>query len=405
MDNFNNQSSHFVHSADPSNSRNVNGFIDDGDDQHTVPYGQGWSYSQVPSTAQNASHPSWPDSAGQRVSSNNDHFNQSIGTAAPLTTDPAPIYDNNGFGAEDRLGREQNHFILPANLSNPTQSGLVSNAAPAHIQPNTISPEALQSRPISQNLPNQQNKVNGREASTSKPVTLPKGIAAGKFLVASLDSLKQVADVRSLHRYVDVATESIDLPVSGSNIPAYVPRKSRNQIKRMLGSNQGYTATVNKKLSTGSGFTKSVTVPTYVDASGKLSSKSNKSEQSTPDESSEESEYESSDDEPEKPPYPTVRPTNPQAAVRHDALKALWHPAGAVVSGDSIRDGMKQFWEVLQTIRDRWKSDLANVADAEKAKKEHEVPLLKERVKTQRDLLEVALKAAIQHGHKEVLDK
>lgn len=69
-----------------------------------------------------------------------------------------------------------------------------------------------------------------------------------------------------------------------------------------------------------------------------------------------------------------------------------------------IREGLKSYWDLVRTIRDRWKSDAAAVKEAEEKKRNSELPLLQDRVKSQRDMIEVAFKAALEYGHKQITE-
>lgn len=126
---------------------------------------------------------------------------------------------------------------------------------------------------------------------------------------------------------------------------------------------------------------------------------------SSEEESSDDSDYESSEDEADKSPLPTVRPTGAIESVKYDCIKALWRPRNRPASSDDIRDGLKHFWELFQTIRDRWKSDSADVKQAEDSKKNHEIPLLKERVAKQREMAEFSLRAAMDYGHPDIIEQ
>lgn len=122
--------------------------------------------------------------------------------------------------------------------------------------------------------------------------------------------------------------------------------------------------------------------------------------------SDEESDYSSSDSDleiTEPSPVPTTRPADPLQGVRYDTLKAVWLPRRVVASAEQIRKALGEFWEIIRTVRDRWRADSNAVKQAEEAKKHSELPLLKDRVKTQRDMMESALKATLEHGHPEVL--
>lgn len=111
----------------------------------------------------------------------------------------------------------------------------------------------------------------------------------------------------------------------------------------------------------------------------------------------------SDDDAVEESPLPKTRPDRPVEAVRYDTINAVWLPRRSTVQASQIRNALTQFWEVIRTIRDRWKADSAIVKEAEEAKKASELPLLKERVRSQREMMEMALKTAIEHGHPEVI--
>lgn len=121
--------------------------------------------------------------------------------------------------------------------------------------------------------------------------------------------------------------------------------------------------------------------------------------------SSEESDSEYSEDELAEPsPLADKRPDSPLDAVAYDAIKATWRSKRFEVDSAEIRSGLGNFWDVVRTIRDRWKTDTLAVTDAEEKKKYGELPLLKSRVKDQRNMFEAALVAANKHGHKSILE-
>lgn len=127
-------------------------------------------------------------------------------------------------------------------------------------------------------------------------------------------------------------------------------------------------------------------------------------ESSSEEESSDEYSDEDSEDELEISPLPEKRPDDPLGATRYDTIKAVWRPKSLPVSADSVREGLKDFWELARTIRDRWKTDAAAVTQAEEKKRLGELPLLKSRVKDQRNMMEAALKSALEHGHIAILE-
>jgi hypothetical protein len=129
----------------------------------------------------------------------------------------------------------------------------------------------------------------------------------------------------------------------------------------------------------------------------------------SPSSDSDSSDYSSDDSEnsdaevAEPSPLPAIRPQAPIEAVRYDTMKSVWLPRNVYAESESIRAGLKDFWEVVKTIRDRWKMDSDAVKQAAEAKKDSELPLLRERVDKQRDMIEAALNTAIEHGHHDVL--
>lgn len=106
------------------------------------------------------------------------------------------------------------------------------------------------------------------------------------------------------------------------------------------------------------------------------------------------------------PPIPSKRPVdNALEAVKYDTIKTLWRVPYRSAPAEHIRKAMQDFWEIVSTIRDRWKSDLIAVKQAEDAKKIKEVPMLKDRVASQRGMLQACLKAAVAEGHKDILEQ
>ena len=124
--------------------------------------------------------------------------------------------------------------------------------------------------------------------------------------------------------------------------------------------------------------------------------------ESSSDES--ESEYESdASPPPEKSPLPVTRPQKAVEAVRYDTIKAVWLPRNKFAPNDLILKGLADLWEVVRTIRDRWKADKEAVKKATEAKQESELPLLRERVDKQLEMMEAVLTAASEFGHADLL--
>lgn len=115
------------------------------------------------------------------------------------------------------------------------------------------------------------------------------------------------------------------------------------------------------------------------------------------------SSYESDSPEPEASPLPASRPQKAMEIVRYDTIKAVWLPRNKFAENSKILQGMGALWEVTRTIRDRWNQDRDAVKKAVETKKDGELPLLKERVEKQREMMEAVLKASVQYGHPDLL--
>lgn len=326
--------------------------------------------------------------------------------------------DNNAFTGFPSHPPFNTSNITPSNLNNQQHQVQVRVPAPSAAASNaaTIAPEALQSRPAASGFDvgaRRQGSGSHEKAPTTpfkgqvSAVDLPSGTPTGNFAIIGVEFLRQRHDTRAIGPYVEVGNSSQDFPISKGNIPPYYTRKSRNEIKRLLASDSRLKAKLDKKISKKSGLTGTQTIPARLDSSGKLTTQSKKdASSSSEEETTDSSEYESSDDEAaNKPPVPLARPNNPNDATRYDTIKCLWRPRDSLVSAPSIRDGLKGFHEIISTIKERWSSDRDAVKEAESNSKMSELPLLKDRVKIQRDMLEVALKAACEHGHPDIVDQ
>ncbi|EON68511.1 hypothetical protein W97_07769 [Coniosporium apollinis CBS 100218] len=237
----------------------------------------------------------------------------------------------------------------------------------------------------------------------------PKGIASGAFLVTPYEALVQETRSRRFHEFLNIGDIAQEYPITKTTLPQYVPRKSRNELKRVASGNENLLARLSKKPPKKSKISapKAARPKTAANARSPTAIKEESPESSSETSSSDDdSEYESSDDEleiTEPSPLPASRPQEPLQAVRYDVIKALWLPHKKAAEAEQIRNALKDFWEVVRTIRDRWKSDTADLKQAEEGKKESEVPRLKSRVKAQRDMIQMALKTAIEHGHPDII--
>lgn len=118
--------------------------------------------------------------------------------------------------------------------------------------------------------------------------------------------------------------------------------------------------------------------------------------------SSDDSEY--TDDEDDEPsPLPASRPEDPTQAVQYDVIKSTWCPRRSQPSPEKIKTSLSELWEIVNTIQKRWRADSKAVQEATEKKKAAELPVLNSRVTGQRDLLQCALRSAIEYGHPDVL--
>jgi hypothetical protein len=174
-------------------------------------------------------------------------------------------------------------------------------------------------------------------------------------------------------------------------LPVYVPRQSLKDLKKAGADSKKLRASLSAAKSQSRAF-KSARKPI------ELKRQASDSESST-----DSSDYDSDSSEEEEMPVPETRPEDPDAAVRYDVVKATWHPPSSSPSSDKIKNSMREIWDVLDTIHKRWRADSKAVTEAEEQKKIGELPVLKSRVTSQRDLLKSALEAALEFSHPDVL--
>lgn len=181
-------------------------------------------------------------------------------------------------------------------------------------------------------------------------------------------------------------------------LPLYTPRQSVRELKRVGADNKKLLA---KLSSAKPSVAKALKKKTYVGSPSALKKEVSDSESYT-ESSEDDSEY-TDDEDDEISPLPASRPEEPHEAVRYDIIKAAWHPVRSSLSSEKIKDGMREVWEVLNTIQKRWRADSKAVSEAEDKKNIGELPVLKSRVASQRDLLLSALRAALDHAHPDIL--
>lgn len=293
-----------------------------------------------------------------------------------------------------------------------------------HLYPNatTYQPPAQTNATIAPNaLENaaQRTITPQRSFATQPPVdqravmaVVPAAIEDGHFTVVDYGAMCKATNSTRMCGFVNVGQQDFEYPINKAVVPAAPARRSRNELRKLAAEDPKLLAKLGKKiLKKGTGvpkvkkelklqapITKLVQTPTGVKTEVVSSSDDSDSETDSSD-------YDS-DDEPDEPsPLPAKRPDEDlKEGIRYDTIKALWRPKRRVLPTASIKAGLKDYWEIVRTIRDRWKADSNAVKEAGEKGRNSELPLLKSRVKDQRDMMAIALKAAVEHGHRSILE-
>ncbi|GAB7341357.1 hypothetical protein MBLNU457_7617t1 [Dothideomycetes sp. NU457] len=289
---------------------------------------------------------------------------------------------------------------------------------------NTVAPQALEAtrqQPQQHTINPQQSYLHTAKTSlavqpaSATPSTvdqlqlisaIPKGTIDGRFHILDYAQLSAATDSKRMNVFVNVGQHDFEYPINRAALPTPSQRKSRTELRRLAADDPKLLAKLGKKVpKKAAGLNKAPKETTRIIKSVVTPAGVKHEVQSPSDYSSSEedsSDYESEDEQPF--PLPSKRPDdNPLEAVKYDATKALWR-GGRYIASSEIRAGLKDYWEVVRTIRDRWKADAAAVVEAEEKNRKGEVPLLKSRVKDQLNMIEVAFKAALEHGHKSILE-
>jgi hypothetical protein len=247
---------------------------------------------------------------------------------------------------------------------------------------------------------------------------IPKGKKSGGLYVLDQSALAKATKSTALNKLVTLGAEPFHLPTNRSKLqyykpmlhhtasnidsaalPLYTARQSVKELKKVGADNKKLLA---KLSSSRPSVAKALKTRTYASGSPSTLKREVSDSESYTESSDDESDY--TDDEDDEPsPLPASRPDEPHGAVRYDIIKAAWSPRGSPMGSEKIKDRLRDVWEVLHTIGKRWRADSKAVSDAEAQKKIGELPVLKSRVTSQRDLLQSALKAALEFAHPDVL--
>ncbi|KAK3709090.1 hypothetical protein LTR37_011069 [Vermiconidia calcicola] len=403
-----------------------------GNDQNSydASWGVNASNYSAPSRAQHPSVPNWPQNANHLSTSANVSGQPAPPYSRSLSHSPAPYGGSsfNHFGAQQGFQYRQPQYdqtLVSPHAFNQNFNNYPSSNYPV-AQSGTIAPHALQHETRSpafgrspydgQDYPmtNAQPSRSAVAETVDQRVlaaSIPNGSNVGYFSIINFDNLAQATKSERMGNFLNIGTESRNWDCNRAALPTYAPRKSRNELRKLAGNDPKLLAKLGKKIVKREKLVSTVPRPLQTaSAAGsppraeniKYEGDSSSEEDSSSDED-DESSY-TSDDTAEPSPLPSKRPETPKEATEYDTIKALWRAKRKRPDSQSIRKGLVDFWEIVKTIRDRWKADATAVSEAESKNRANELPLLRSRVKDQRDMMESAFKAALKYGHRDIVE-
>lgn len=400
-----------------------------GTDQN--PYDASWGVnaSNYPAPSQQSLAPSWPQSANHLSTTSAGINGQPSPYGRSLSHSPVPYGQNafNNFNPQQNFAYPQPQYdpaLVPPQAFNQGFNNFSGATFPSS-NAGTIAPHALQQDPRQSilarspyetpnylvNNPQPRNKSLAESAIVDQHAlvsSIPEGRNAGYFSVINFDELSRATGTERMGSYTNIGPEPQHWDVNRAALPAYTPRRSRNDLRKTAGNDQKLLKKLGKKIVK---HERSAMIAPRTTALASAASASHEKIKYEGDSSSEESSSDDDDDSSytsdeatEMPPLPPKRPTSPKAAIEYDTIKALWRSKRRRPDADSIRKGIVDFWEIAKTIRDRWKADGEAVKEAQEKKRVNEIPLLKSRVQDQREMMESAFKAALKHGHRDIVE-
>ena len=234
---------------------------------------------------------------------------------------------------------------------------------------------------------------------------IPKGRKSAGFVVFDQAALAKATNSSALNKLVTFGSEPFHF-ASNRSKPECRLNALRMQCLTCVAALPQYTArqSVKDLRKAGAGNKKSIAKKTSTKQlpTGKTLKQDISDSESYDDSSDDDSEY-SDEEEDEPSPLPATRPDEMHSATRYDIIKAAWFPRKSQPSSEKIKASLRDVWEILNTIQKRWRIDSKAVTEAEEQKKTKELPVLKSRVTSSRDLLQSALQAALEHAHPDVL--
>ncbi|CBY00455.1 predicted protein [Plenodomus lingam JN3] len=402
------------------------------------------SYQHLFNSADRYGTPSWDSQLGQQAgltaNASGQHWHngaftqtsfpshgQSYATQNPSARTPSP-YQYGQFGQQGSMGnygqssnvdptlgldpnairQQQQQSPYPMPMRHATPQGQHGTITPQALQHNVTSTQQHRPSASPYQIPKSTSEIFAQQRSVPatsfvKPVRvpdyeIPKGRKSGGLYVVDQAALAKATKSIALNKFVTLGLESFHLATNRTALPVYTARQSIKDLKKAGADSKKLRAKLAMAKSQ-SKILKSVKRP----MESLAGSRREVSESESSSESSEDDSDYTDDEEEEVMPIPASRPDDPHEAVRYDVIKATWFPSSSSPSSDKIKSSMREIWEVLSTIQKRWRIDSKAVTDAEDQKKVGELPVLKSRVTSQRDLLHSALKAALEFSHPDVV--
>ncbi|KAH9836873.1 zinc- finger protein [Teratosphaeria destructans] len=293
---------------------------------------------------------------------------------------------SNNLGYGNQL--QTSGTISPHALQQQARSSSVVGNAYNAFNRNAYGPTILSGQPTAPNV-----------SQRALIQAIPPGDGAGYFSTIGLDHLARATNSERLGPFAHVGKQAHEWPVNKpTSLPIHAPRKSKNELRRLAGNDPTLLAKIGRRA------IKQVVAPGVKGPNSPPETIKYEGETSSSDESSDDDSSYTSEEDLEGSPLPSKRPDTPKEAVEYDTIKALWRSKRRPVDRDTIKEALTAFWDVVKVIRDRWKADASAVTEAEEKKRMGELPLLKSRVKDQRDMIEAAFKAALKHGHRSIVE-
>ena len=304
----------------------------------------------------------------------------------------------------------QQYNVAPSNVATTNVHHVVPvDQKQASVTQEKPQPVFNSSAPSQKQPANPATHMQGAADQSALVKSIPASDQNGRFSMIDFSTLVKATNSERLTMFANMGKQTSEFPVTRSTaLPAYTKRSSRNELKRQAKDNPKLLAKLGAKISQSDRTSAAASRPTSA-ASPAQSTHSNDGikyeSDSDSDSDSDVSLYSDEEDDLAGAPLPSKRPEeSAKGAVEYDTIKALWRNKRKTIDATSIRKGLGDFWEVAKTIRDRWKADTQAVLDAEAKKRVGDLALLKGRVKDQRDMLEVAFRAALKHGFRGIIE-